>query len=84
MPGSDTARSADPTSPNATSTIRPRNLPFWIAVFDEDAGAATQVALFPEDRVAPELACAVVQVKLSELQRRPPRQWGACWLACGL
>jgi hypothetical protein len=39
-----------------------------IAVFDEDAGAATQLALFPEDRVAPELACAVVQVKLSELQ----------------
>lgn len=55
-----------------------------ISVFDEDAGAATQLALFPEDRQAPELACAVVQVKLSELQLRRPRQWGACWLACGL
>jgi len=26
----------------------------------------------------------VVQVKLSELQLRRPRQWGACWLACHL
>ena len=55
-----------------------------IAVFDEDRAAAAQVALFPEDRPAPELACAVVQVKLSGLQLRRPRQWGACWLACTL
>jgi hypothetical protein len=55
-----------------------------IEVFDEDCGAATQMALFPEDRQAPELACAVVQVKLGGLQLRRPRQWGACWLACGL
>jgi hypothetical protein len=56
-----------------------------IAVFDEDAGAATQLALFPEDRQAPELACAVVQVKLSELQlRRPRRGARAGWPAhCG-
>jgi hypothetical protein len=55
-----------------------------IEVFDEDQGASAQMALFPEDRAAPELACAVVQVKLSGLQLRRPRQWGACWLACGL
>ena len=55
-----------------------------IEVFDEDQSASAQMALFPEDRTAPELACAVVQVKLSELQLRRPRQWGACWLACGL
>ena len=55
-----------------------------IAVFDEDCGAAAQIALFPEDRPAPELACAVVQVKLSGLQLRRARQWGACWLACEL
>ena len=55
-----------------------------IEVFDEDRGASAQMALFPEDRPAPELACAVVQVKLSGLQLRRPRQWGACWLACGL
>jgi len=55
-----------------------------IAVFDEDAGAATQLALFPADRQAPEPACTVVQVKLSGLQLRRPRQWGACWPACRL
>jgi hypothetical protein len=55
-----------------------------IEVFDEDCGAAAQMALFPEDRQAPELACAVVQVKLSGLQLRRPRKGGACWLACGL
>ena len=54
-----------------------------IEVVDEDQGASAQMALFPERRAAPELACAVVQVKLSGLQRRRPRQWGACWLACG-
>jgi hypothetical protein len=52
-----------------------------IAVFDEDRPAAAQVALCPEGRPAPELACEVVQVKLSGLQLRRPRQWGACWLA---
>ena len=55
-----------------------------IEIFDEDRGASAQMALFLEDRPAPELACAVVQVKLSGLQLHRPRQWGACWLACGL
>lgn len=55
-----------------------------MSVFDEDAGAATPLALFPEDRQAPELAGAVVPVKLSEWQRRRPRPWGAGWPAgCG-
>ena len=55
-----------------------------IAVFDEDRAEAAQIAVFPEDRPAPELSCAVVQVKLNGLQLRRPRQWGACWLACEL
>jgi transposase len=55
-----------------------------IEVFDEDRSAASQIALFPEDRLAPPLACEVVQVKLSGLQLRRARQWGACWLACEL
>jgi hypothetical protein len=38
-----------------------------------------QMAIFPEDRQAPELDCAVVQVRLER-----PRQWGACWLALEL
>jgi hypothetical protein len=55
-----------------------------IEVFDEERAAAAQIALFPEDRAAPQLECEVVQVRLNELQLRHPRQWGACWLACTL
>jgi hypothetical protein len=43
-----------------------------------------QIAIFPEDRPAPELDCAVVQVKLEGLRLERPRQWGACWLALEL
>ena len=55
-----------------------------IEVFDEDRAAAAQMALFPHDRLAPQLACEVVQVRLDALELRHPRQWGACWLACTL
>ena len=55
-----------------------------IDVLDEDEHASAQVALFPEDRAAPELDCDVVQVRLSRLKLRHPRQWGACWLGCEL
>ena len=52
-----------------------------IEVFEEPRGEWCQVALFPEDRQAPELAQEVVHVRLSELQVKRPRQWGACWLS---
>jgi hypothetical protein len=55
-----------------------------IGVVQEGQRKPRQVAIFPEDRQAPELGCDVVQVKLSELQLKRPRQWGACWLACAL
>ncbi len=55
-----------------------------IDVLDEDQNTSAQVALFPEDRSAPALDCDVVQVRLSGLKLHRPRQWGACWLACGL
>jgi hypothetical protein len=51
-----------------------------IAVFD-DSGQSRQMALFPEDRVAPLLDCDVVSIRLSGMRLRRPRQWGACWLA---
>jgi hypothetical protein len=54
-----------------------------IAVVAE-AGEARQMAIFPDDRPAPELACEVVQIRLSELSLHRPRQWGACWLALEL
>jgi hypothetical protein len=49
-----------------------------------DEGEARQMAIFPDDRVAPELACEVVQIRLCELSVHRPRQWGACWLALNL
>jgi transposase len=52
-----------------------------IEVFEESRGQSCQVALFPEDRPAPELAQEVVHVRLNELQVKRPRQWGACWLS---
>ena len=55
-----------------------------IEVFDEGWEQPRQLALFPDDRVAPVLDCEVVQIRLNQLQLRRPRQWGACWLACQL
>jgi hypothetical protein len=42
------------------------------------------MAIFPDDRAAPELDCEVVQIRLSELSLHRPRQRGACWLALEL
>ena len=39
----------------------------------EGASRSKQVALFPEDREAPELECEVVQVRLAELTLHAPR-----------
>src|SRR2546421_6977608 len=52
-----------------------------IEVFDE--GAKRQVALFPEEALPTDDA-TVVGVRLSQLQLKRPRQWGACWLSCML
>ena len=59
--------------------------PWWrsIAVFDEDAGAATPLALFPADRQAPEPACRLWD--LLELDtfwppRLPLSRKGTRWL----
>ena len=53
-----------------------------IDVFDDDAGRARTLSLFPEDRCeAITSDASIVQLRLSEMQLRRPRQWGACWLA---
>ncbi len=53
-----------------------------IAVLEDGAAQPHTLSLFPEDRCEGLLADAsIVGVKLSELQLRRPRQWGACWLA---
>ena len=55
-----------------------------IEVIQEGHNKPQQMAIFPEDRQAPLLPCDVVQVKLSGLQLKHPRQWGACWLVLEL
>ena len=56
-----------------------------IEVLEDGAAQPQTLSLFPEDRCAAALADAsTVHVKLSQLQLRRPRQWGACWLALTL
>src|SRR5258708_25429546 len=51
-----------------------------IEVLEDGAAQPRTLSLFPEDRCAGALADAsTVHVKLSQLQLRRPRQWGACW-----
>ena len=53
-----------------------------IEVLEDGAAQPRTLSLFPEDRCEGLLAdAAIVHVKLSQLQLRRPRQWGACWLA---
>ena len=70
----------------ARSTIRQELA--WrrsIEVLEDGAAPPRTLSLFPEDRCAAALADAsTVHVKLSQLQLRRPRQWGACWLALTL
>ncbi len=55
-----------------------------IEIFEHGKLVPRTVALFPEDRAVEAEGPEIVRVKLSELQLRHPRQWGACWLACQL
>lgn len=55
-----------------------------IDIFEVGQSKPRTVALFPEDRVVEVADTEIVRIKLSELQLRHPRQWGACWLACHL
>lgn len=54
-----------------------------IEVF-QDGKKPKQLAIFPDDRQAPNMDCETVQVQLSGLQLSRPRQWGACWMACAV
>ena len=54
-----------------------------IEVLRGDSGSVP-MALFADDREAPELDCEVVRIDVSALSPRRPRQWGACWLSLTL
>ena len=51
-----------------------------IEIFEEGQTQARPVTLFPEESVVEAVDSEIVRIKLSELQLRHPRQWGACWL----
>ncbi len=55
-----------------------------IDVLDSIQNLATQLALFPDDREPPDLACETINLCLSDLTLQNPRQWGSCWLATEL
>jgi len=55
-----------------------------VEIFEDGQTQPRTVALFAEDRTVAVQDEHIVRVKLSEMQLRRPRQWGACWLACHL
>jgi transposase len=55
-----------------------------IEIFEHGQVQPRTVALFADDGIVQVDGQDIVRVKLSELQLRRPRQWGACWLACSL
>lgn len=55
-----------------------------IDIFELGQSQPRTVALFAHDRVVEFADTEIVRIKVSELQLRHPRQWGACWLACHL
>ena len=55
-----------------------------LEVFDEDEQDYRTLSLFPDDREVPADVLDSIQVKLSGLELRRPRSFGACWLGCEL
>ncbi len=55
-----------------------------LKVFDEDEQDYRTMSLFPDDREVPADVLDSIQVKLSGLELRRPRNFGACWLGCEL
>ncbi len=55
----------------------------WTRAIEVITGEAEsrQVALFPDDREAPELPFESIQICVDAMELHRPRQWGACWLA---
>jgi hypothetical protein len=56
-----------------------------IEIVEDGAARPRTLALFPEDRCEGLVSDdSIVRLRLSQLQLRRPRQWGACWLALTL
>ena len=55
-----------------------------VEIFEPGQTQPRTVALFAEESAVAVPDEHIVRLKLSEMQLRHPRQWGACWLACHL
>ena len=55
-----------------------------VEVLEVGHTSAKTMALFPEDRPVEINDEYVMQIRLTDVELRRPRQWGACWLACWL
>jgi hypothetical protein len=55
-----------------------------LEVFDENEQSYATVSLFPDDQPIPADAVDSLPVRLSGLELRRPREFGACWLASEL
>jgi transposase len=55
-----------------------------LEVFDENEQRYATMSLFPDDQPIPADAVDSLQVRLSGLELRRPRAFGACWLGCEL
>jgi Transposase DDE domain len=55
-----------------------------VSVIDEVSGQVRQLELLPEDRALSDSEADAVQVRLSAMSLKRPRQWGACWMADSL
>lgn len=55
-----------------------------IEVLEDGQPSAKTMALFPESHAVEIHAADVVHIRLTDVELRRPRQWGACWLACWL
>jgi len=53
-----------------------------IDIFEQGQAVPRTVALFPAERPLQSDEKNIVRIKLSEMELRRPRQWGACWLFC--
>lgn len=57
----------------------------WIKAIQVVEGKENrQMSLFPDDRAVPEGVENSIQLVMSALELRRPRQWGTCWLASEL
>lgn len=55
-----------------------------IDIFEHGQELPRTVSLFPAEHPVQTNEKDIVRIKLSEMELRRPRQWGACWLFCQL